>query len=85
MSIQKLATLRISSIILRAARMKNNKPQALGNDLNFDLKKSCSEGWKKSTYIQAIFAFVIFQHLSLLLPVLGRGQSRKAKIPRELP
>lgn len=66
MSIQKLATLHVSSIMLWAARMKNNKPQALGNDLNFDLKQSCSEGWKKkkSIYIEVIFAFVIFQHLS---------------------
>lgn len=35
---QALASLHIISMILCAANMENKKPQALGNDLNFNLK-----------------------------------------------
>lgn len=48
LSKQALASLHISSIILCAVTMENKKLQALGNDLNFDLKQTSAEGWKKN-------------------------------------
>lgn len=47
LSKQALASLRISSLILCAITMESKKLQALGNDLNFDLKQTSAEHWKK--------------------------------------
>lgn len=63
LSKQALASLRISSIILCAITMESKKLQALGNDLNFDLKQTSAEHWEKKSHMQIILAFVIFQHI----------------------
>lgn len=43
--------------------MESKKLQALGNDLNFDLKQTSAEHWEKKSHMQIILAFVIFQHI----------------------
>lgn len=48
LSKQALTSLYVSSIILCAVTMENKKPQALGKDLNFDLKQISAEGWKEN-------------------------------------
>lgn len=85
MSKQALASLHISSIILCAASMENKKSQALGNDLNFDLKQTCAEGWKKFMYADYFCICHFPASFFLFSPVLGKGKNRKAKIPRQLP